>query len=219
MFKQLTAALTALTIATTASAGVTYGFTHVFEVGDGPTELADAAIGEAQLSVEVKDTAGQVEFLFKNAGPEASSMVQLYWEDNAGVLSTTNPGTAVSFSPPTPGVNFSGGTASPGHLPGISPPSTFDDYSIEAASGQGGKQPNGVGPNEEVSIFFNYTGTYLAVLEAIDNGQLHIGTHVQGYRSGGSESFVVTGTVIPSPTAALAGLALLGVIVSRRRRD
>lgn len=209
MIKQLTATLTALTFAATASAGATYGFTNITGNNAG-----DAAIGEAQFSVMVNDAgAGSVEFLFANSGPQASSMVQLYWDDATNVLSSLD-----SWSTTTPaGVDYTGlNAASPGHLPGA-PPTDFTDFNVQPKN-QGGKVNNGVGPSEDVSIFFS--GTYLSIIEALDNGDLVIGTHAQGFRSGGSESFVTGGTPtgIPSPTAALAGLGLLGLIAARRRR-
>ena len=221
MLKKITSFVAAVTFASVASAGATYGFTGITNNNAG-----DTAIGEAQLSVELIMSSGQVEFLFKNAGPDASSMVQLYWEDKTGVLSSLS-----NWSTTTPvGVNFDGGSAKPGHLPGSNP--KIDDFSIQAYSPKGkpkdelvvkGKAPNGVGPNEDVSIFFSYTNDYSDVLEAIDNGDLVIGVHVQAFKSGGSESFVTGGTPtpptgIPSPTAAIAGLGLMSLLVSRRRR-
>jgi len=217
MLKQITTSLAVALITTSASAGATYGFTHLYEAGDGPSQLADGAIGEAQFSVEViEESAGFVRFKFTNSGPDDSSMVQLYWEDTTNVLSSLQ-----NWSTSTPsGVDFSGGSASPGHLPGSSP--KIDDFSIQPKS-QGGKSKNGVGPNEDVTVRFLYSNSYFDVLEAMDNGDLLVGVHAQSFAGGGSESFVTTGTPepptgIPSPSAALAGAALMGLLVNRRRR-
>ena len=68
-----------------ARAGVTYSFTHIVEPGDGSAELANGAIGEAQLFVEVSnyDILGvsHVLFTFTNTGPQASSVTDVYFED------------------------------------------------------------------------------------------------------------------------------------------
>ena len=149
-------------------------------------------------------------------------MVQLYWEDTTNVLNallgwdTNTPSKAT----PNYGVDFSGGNANPSHLPGSNP--FINDYSIQAKS-QGGKSKNGVGAGEDVSVYFSYFGSYIDLIEAMDNGDLIVGTHAQAYTSGGSESFVsvpkgTPPTGVPSPTAAIAGLGLMGLLVSRRRR-
>lgn len=181
----------------------------------------DVAIGQSQFSVEVKDAgAGSVEFLFMNAGPDAASMVQLYWDDIDDVLnlltgwSTTTP----TKGSPNYGVNFSGGSANPGNLPGGNPVGFDADHSIQPKS-QGGKSKNGVGAGENVSVYFSTNGSYQDVIDAMDDGGLVVGLHAQAFRSGGSESFTnnrVTG--IPTPTAAFAGIAMMGLAAVRRRR-
>ena len=219
MLKQLTTYAFAVTCSASVYAGCTFGFANITNNNAG-----DAAIGEAQFCVELIDKGDStVEFYFTNSGPDASSMVQLYWEDNANVLSSLD-----SWSTTTPptgtdpfGVDFGGGDAKPGHLPGVSPPTDFDDYSIQANTP--GKSQNGVGAGENVSIFFSFLGDFAALCEAMESGDLQVGIHAQAYDSGGSESFVSVPKGdpppgVPSPTAAIAGLALIGLTVSRRRR-
>jgi len=213
MMKKQTAL--AATLAFTSAGSVSAGSVYSFEAISNDS-LADIAIGEAQFSVEVIDAGTSIEFLFKNAGPEASSMVQLYWEDQSNVLSSLD-----SWSTTTPsGVVYEINGASPGHLPGSNP--KINDFAIDPASGGDGKAPNGVGPLEDVSIFFAYNGVYQDVVDALDTGSLKIGVHGQSFDGGGSESFVHTpgggGTPIPSPTAALTGLVMFGGLVMRRRR-
>ena len=93
-----------------AKAGPTYSFTHIVESGDGATELADGAIGEAQLFVELTDFGTLVEFSFSNIGPEASSITDVYFDDGTllGIASFSNELGIVEFSP----------LASPPDLPG-----------------------------------------------------------------------------------------------------
>lgn len=220
MLKKLASLVAAVALTGSAFAGATYGFTGITNNNPG-----DVAIGEAQFSVELIEKASNVvEFYFTNAGPAATSMVQLYWEDHAGVLSSLNSWSTTTPKPaPDPyGVDFGGGSASPGHLPGSNP--FINDYSIQAANA-GGKSKNGVGIGENVSIFFSFLGSYADLLEAMNTGELVVGVHAQAFTSGGSESFV-TGpkdtppppTGVPSPTAALAGVALMGLLASRRGR-
>lgn len=210
MFKKITSFVAAVAFASAASAGATFGFTNITGNNAG-----DAAIGEAQFSVTViEESAGFVQFKFMNSGPEDSSLVQLYWEDTTNLLSSIT-----GWSTTSSGVDFSGGSAKPGHLPGSSP--KINDFSIQAAS-KGGKSKNGVGAGEDVTVRFtsDVDNYYSKVVEAIESGELIIGTHAQAFVSGGSESFI-TGTphtAVPSPTAALAGLGLLGLIAARRRR-
>lgn len=209
MLKQITSFAVAITFSASAFAGATYSFTSITNNNAG-----DAAIGEAQFSLEVIDGGALVEFLFGNSGPDAVVMTNLYWDDDANALNSLN-----SYSAPTAGVDYSGGSATPGHLPGASP-SDFQDFSIEPNNP---KPQKGLSPGENVSIFFTATTSYLDVIEALNSGDLTVGVRAQSFTSGGSEGFVTNGTPtpptgIPSPSAALAGLGLMGLLVSRRRR-
>lgn len=220
MFKQFCTLVASGLIASAASAGATFGFISITNSNPG-----DAAIGEAQFMVEVKDAgAGSVEFLFTNAGPDAASMVQLYWGDMGGVLSSLDSWSTTTPEKSTPnyGVNYSDmSSASPGHLPGPNALSFNADFSIQP-NNKKGKSKNGVGAGEDVSIFFTTSNSYQDIVDAMSDGSLVIGIHAQAYDSGGSESFKTGGrpgiTPIPSPTAAFAGLAILGAVGLRRRR-
>jgi hypothetical protein len=94
------------------------------------------------------------------------------------------------------GVSFSQ-FASPGNLPAASnaaPP--FVTTAGFSADSDSPVQPNGVNPGE--------------------SGTLRIGLHVQGYQSGGSESFVNA----PEPASlALSGLLLAALAGARLRRS
>jgi hypothetical protein len=157
----------------------------------------DCAAGTSQLSVDVSDAGGGlVLFTFSNAGPLPGSITDVYFDD--GVLQT------IESIINSPGVAFSEG-ATPANLPAagnISPPfdATFSadsDAPIEA---------NGVNPGETLGIRFSLQsgGTFADVLDALGDGSLRIGIHVQALPSGGSEAFVNT----PEP-AALALVTLV----------
>jgi len=171
----------------------------------------DCAIGEAQLTVEVKDQgAGVVRFHFRNAGPEASSISEVYFDDGSLLaLSTVTDGPGVDFEP----------DASPPDLPGgenaVPPFQVTEGFLAQSVPSP---SMNGVGPSEWVMIDFTLQGgqTYLDVVDDLTTGALRIGIHVIAFDSGGSESFI--NTPVPEPgTAVLVGLGLLALGVRRGR--
>lgn len=145
----------------------------------------DVTIGKMQMSVSVYRGDGeQVKFVFNNSGPEESSITDVYFEDGAllGIATIVN-GTGVSFSQ----------YASPGDLPAGNdcyPP--FSATVGFTADSDSPTQPNGVNPGEWVTVIFNLKDdkTYDDVINDLRYGGLRIGIHVQGFASGGSESFV-----------------------------
>ena len=206
-----------------AEGGPTYSFTHIFEPGDGPIQLADGAIGEAQLFVEVVDLGSQVDFIFRNTGPLASSITDVYFDNGTllGIASITNTAGLVDFS------QF----AAPPELPSgnnVSPP--FATTAGFSADSNPPTQPMGVNPGELLVFTFDLQGggTHQDIIDELISGELRIGIHVQGYCSGGSESFINNGeydppteppgTVIPAPGAVLLGSIGIGVVSGLRRR-
>jgi len=205
-----------------AKAGPTYSFTHIVEPGDGPVELADGAIGEAQLFVEVVDLfpiLDQVTFVFTNTGPDASSIADVYFDDGTllGIASITNSPGLVEFA------QF----ATPPDLPGgnnVVPP--FNTTAGFSADSNPPVEHLGVNPGESLGITFDLQGggTHQDIINELYSGELRIGLHVQGYSSGGGESFInggqydPGGQVIPAPGAFLLGSIGAGCVGWLRRR-
>ena len=177
---------------------------------------ANCAAGATQLSVDVTDQgvgADQVKFVFNNAGPAASSITDVYFDDGTllGIASLADSGSGVAFST----------LANPSNLPGAnnaSPP--FETTAGFSADSDPAVQRNGVNPGEWLAVIFNLqnSGTYADVVRELGTGELRVGMHVQGFSGGGAESFVNMAAV-PLPGAVLLlGSALAGLGAFRRRQ-
>lgn len=208
--------LVAATTAEQARAGVTYGFYSVTQ-----NSVVDSAIGHSQLSVTVSRANGnRVKFRFDNIGTEASSITDVYFDDQAGLFS------GIDRIRNTSGVSFSEGAA-PGNLPGgnnLNP--AFQTTLGLSADSDPPVSVNGVNPGEKLVMFLDLVSgkSYSDALTAFSDHSLRVGIHVQAFAGGGSEGFVNTvgGTpppVVPEPTGlALAGLGIAGLLVRRRRQ-
>jgi hypothetical protein len=189
-------------------AGPTYSFVNITN-----SNAADAAIGEAQLFVQVNDAgSNRVLFKFTNIGPEPSSITDVYFDDGALLSIFAIEGSA--------GVEFSQ-YATPHNLPGgnnVTP--HFETTAGFSVDSDPPVQPNGVNPGEWLGITFDLQsgGTFTNVIADLASRDLRIGIHVQGFASGGSESFVNNGVVIPAPGALVLGSIGVGLAGWVRRR-
>lgn len=173
----------------------------------------DCAIGEAQLTVEVTDQGGDtVRFHFRNSGPEASAISEVYFDDGSLLaLSSVTNGPGVEFVPDANPPNLPGGESA------IPPFQVTAGFLAEAVPSP---VMNGVGPSEWVMINFDLQAgrTYADVIEDLTTGELRIGIHVIGFGSGGGESFV--NVPVPEPgTGLLLGVGLLAIRWGRQRRS
>jgi hypothetical protein len=156
----------------------------------------DVLIGQNQLNVDVTNPgANQVLFTFTNTGPSASSITDIYFDDGSllGIASIVE-------SPPS--VDFGIG-ASPPNLPDANncPGPDFATTAGFSADSESPTQPSGVNPGESVGILFNLQAgkTFADVINDLNSGALRIGIHVQGFASGGSESFINSSVIDPDP--------------------
>ncbi len=199
----------------------------------------------AQLSLEVTDNEGssvwlppapgadpvehyQVLFTFSNAGPLASSITDVYFEDGSLLLlaeiqddplNALNP---VDFDQPT----------SPGNLPGAGTlVPAFDATDAFTVDSESPVLANGVGPGESLGLLYTlqYSKDFDDVIEAIELGftnpdpgptprnSLRIALHVQGIdglTDDDSDSFILT----PEPGSLLLGSIGIGMVIARFRK-
>jgi len=177
-----------LMIAVPAQADTTLGFYNITHNNAG-----SAAIGEAQLFVDVEAASGgRVLFRFRNTGPAASSITDVYFDN--GPFGTGSLSWMVVIDDSLSGVEFDQ-WASPSNLPGANQatPSFQTTWGFSADS-DSPVQSNGVNPGEWLGIYFSLRSgkDFDDVLDELASGALRIGIHVQGFAGGWSESFVNT---------------------------
>ena len=162
-----------------------------------------------QLSLDVNQIGNSVDFKFINASGGVNVFVGAIYFDflNANLftdLDQTNSLGTVSFTGITPSTqNFPEGN-------GI-------NFSTNAEGDRNGGARNGIniGENLVLTALLSPGADVNALLQS---GGLRVGLHVQGYQSGGSDSYVNGPSEVPLPAAAwLFGSALIGFAGFKRK--
>jgi len=207
MKTHLASALVAAAVAASASLAQPVNLTFTRINGNAPQDVA------SQFLAVVDDGPGDtVTFRFTNTAAIASSITNIYFDDNNSLM---NFGSFVTQT----GTSFAQG-GSPGNVPGgnsINPAFNADiDLNVSAQ----GNPANGINTAADVLVVaFNLLNgaNFANLASALNNGDLRVAFHVRAIGTADdSDSFV--STVIPLPTtAALAGVGLLGLATRRRR--
>ncbi len=184
--------------------GELFGF---YAITSNDSSLSAPSVGESQLHVDMAATGkGQVSFVFKNTGPEDSVISNIYF-DFAPELNLR-----LSAIHAGPGVAFQVDSVKPKNLPG----GRGMDNVFISDLGVSAKKPspkNGLNPCDSLELIMDYDSSY-DLLGALENNDLRIGLHVQGFAGGYSESFVNLTPTVPEP--GTIPLLLIGGFVLRR---
>ena len=188
------------------------------------TNETNASIAESQIAMDVTDYGtNQVSFMFSNAVGEACSITDVYFDDGsllgiAAIISSSG----VSFSSP----------ATPGNLPGgnLADPD-FQTSEQFSADSDPPVTANGVNESDEwLQIIFDLQGgqDIYNVIDALTDGGLRVGIHVQGFEILGPDGQSLSESLInnnyegappvPIPGAVWLFISgLIGLIGIRRR--
>ena len=173
----------------------------------------DCAIAEAQIGLTVTQfSPTQLRWQFTNAGPTASFIADLYWEDRQALSSML---LSIDLFVQPVGVNFSE-NATPANPPGIPFNTALSADSDSPIAG------NGVNPGESLGVIMNLVaGVNFAQFSAAWIAkEIRVAAHIQGFASGGSECVLWDGgTITPTPeptTAMLLAIGVFGLMYRRR---
>ncbi len=213
MARTINATILALVL-TLALASASLASSFGFEVVEGDFNTANYLV-----TVESADNGGSVSFTFTNTSQDESALTSLYWDFGASSSMFTDPTSWAESSD----VDYTGNgdsflAASPGNLPGGQNVSFLADFGMNPDKA-GGSIHNGIGSGESLTVTFalNNSVDYSWLIDAMNNGDIRVGAHIQGL--GDNAELSASGmTATPIPGAVwLLGSGLMGMIGLRRR--
>ncbi len=172
---------------------------------------ADSVWGQTIASDEVL-------FTFNNNVGITSNVHEIYFDDGTFLSQTSLINSLGGFT------NYTGGTPTPGNLPGANNINPAFDATASFGADTSGNPSNGLNASED------YLGIVIKLLpnlgfsdvqNALSNGDLRLGLHIGSIGSaGGSDSFVSNPVnPVPLPAAVwLLGTALLGLVGFKRKQ-
>jgi hypothetical protein len=172
----------------------------------------DCGIATAQISVTIEALGtDQARLSVSNLGPEDTSYARILFDGDVldAIAAIGDSPTAVDFEDASPGGVLPGGNGNPINF--------TTDLEAEAANP---KPSRGLNPGESLTIDLDIADgfDFQDVLDALADGSLRIGMHVQSFESGGSES-ILNVPVPEAGTLALLGAGLAGLARSGRRKS
>ena len=173
---------------------------------------ADEVDVRNQLSLNVTQLGNSVDFNFINAAGGAQTFVGAIYFDFLG----SNPFSTLTQTASTGTVSFTGVTPSDQNLP----EGNNIGFSTNAYGDRIGGATNGISVGESL-VLTALLSSPADINALLQSGGLRVGLHMQGYATGGSDSYVTTPngpSEVPLPAAAwLFGSALIGFAGFKRK--
>lgn len=166
----------------------------------------------SQLSMQVTQTGNNVDFKISNANGGLVMFVGHIYFD----FLNTNLFTSLTQTGQLGQVSFTGHASSSQNFP----EGNNISFSTNADADRNGGAGNGINVGEYV-ILSAVLSSNTDIMSLLSTGGLRVGLHIQGYASGGSDSYVssvTTPSTVPVPAAAwlfMSGLGLFGIARKR----